>query len=232
MNAQRRLFPVTRSFSSDFEQLLFDRLHWLEYSWFSARNLPVKSVFSTLVFTLKAKDLELYHHSYRVQYFATHLSAALGLTEDERMIIELGALFHDIGKLAIQDTILRKPSGLTEQEYAQIRQHPAHGAFILSHLYQLHQLVPMAYSHHERWDGNGYPNGLRQEDIPLFARIISIADAFEVMISRRTYKAACSPLKAFTELHNCAGTQFDPKLVDVFCTAITNDVLQTLPTIA
>ena len=228
MNAQRRQFPLTRSLSSTFEQSLFDRLHLLEYAWFSARNMPVKSVFSTLAFTLKAKDLELYQHSYRVQYFASHLGAALGLTEDERMLVELGALFHDIGKLAIRDTILRKPTRLTEQEYAQIQQHPAHGAFILSHLYQLHQLVPMAYAHHERWDGNGYPHGLRQEEIPLSARIVSIADAFEVMISRRTYKAACSPLKAFTELHNCAGTQFDPELVNVFCNAITNDVLQVL----
>lgn len=227
MNAQLRNVSVSSSIPCTFEQALFDRLDVLEDYWFSARNMPSKTIFSTLMHALKAKDLELYHHSYRVQYFASHLSAALGFSEEEKITIELGALFHDIGKLAIQGNILCKPSCLTQEEYALIQQHPAHGAFILSQQ-QLQQLVPMAYYHHERWDGTGYPFGLQQTAIPISARIISVADAFEVMVFRRTYKKACSPLKAFTELHRCASTQFDPALVDAFCSAITTEVLLAL----
>lgn len=228
MNAQLRNVPVSSSLLCTFEQALFDRLDVLTDAWFSARHTASNTIFSTFMLAMKAKNLELYHHSYRVQYFASHLSAALGFSEEEKITIELGALFHDIGKLAIQNSILQKPSRLTKEEFAQIQQHPAHGAFILSHVPQLQQLVPVAYYHHERWDGTGYPFGLQKTAIPFYARIISIADAFEVMISRRTYKKASSPLKAFTELHRCAGTQFDPELVDAFCSCVTNEVLLAL----
>jgi cyclic di-GMP phosphodiesterase len=208
-----------------FEASLFDRLQLLENNWHVAQQDHASGVFSTLALALKAKDPQLYRHSYRVQYFASCLSNALGLAEDEKITIELGALFHDIGKLAIHDAILQKPACLTPREFAQIEQHPMHGAAILSQVGMLDRLLPIAYYHHERWDGNGYPNHLQKENIPFHARIVSIADAFEVMISRRVYKKAQTPYKALAELRNCAGTQFDPELVAVFCTAITKAVI-------
>ncbi|MHB8597343.1 MAG: HD-GYP domain-containing protein [Ktedonobacteraceae bacterium] len=205
-----------------FEQTLCDRLQLLEHDWYAAQKNHPTGVFSTLAFALKAKDPQLYRHSYQVQYFASLLSDALSLTEDEKITIELGALFHDIGKLAISDAILQKPSRLTRQEYAQVQQHPQHGAFILSQVGLLDRLIPVAYYHHERWDGDGYPNHLQKEFIPFSARIVSIADAFEVMISQRTYKKPMTISCAFAELRRCAGTQFDPELVNVFCAAITD----------
>lgn len=210
-----------------FEQPLFDRLRVLEHDWHLSQKNQFTDVFSTLALALKAKDPQLYRHSYQVQRFASQLSNALGLTEDEKITIELGALFHDIGKLAISDAILQKPSRLTQQEFAQVQQHPQHGACILSQVGMLDQLIPVAYYHHERWDGNGYPNHLQKEAIPFSARIVSIADAFEVMISQRTYKKAMTTGNALAELLRCAGTQFDPELVNVFCTAISGETIAT-----
>ncbi len=204
-----------------FEQTLCDRLQLLEHDWYTAQKNHPTDVFSTLAFALKAKDPQLYRHSYQVQYFASLLSNALSLTEDEKITIELGALFHDLGKLAISDAILQKPSRLTRQEFAQVQQHPRHGAFILAQAGLLDRLIPIAYYHHERWDGYGYPNHLQKAAIPYSARIVSIADAFEVMISQRPYQKAMTIDNAFAELHRCAGTQFDPELVNVFCAAMT-----------
>lgn len=208
-----------------FEQSLFDRLQVLEHDWYIPQQGHSTNVLPTLALALKAKDPQLYRHSYQVQYFASQLSDVLGLSEDEKTTIELGALFHDIGKLAISDSILQKPSRLTRHEFAQVQQHPQHGAFILSQIGSLERLIPIAYYHHERWDGYGYPNHLQKETIPFNARIVSIADAFEVMISQRPYKQAMTASNALAELQRCAGTQFDPELVNVFCTAMIGETL-------
>lgn len=210
-----------------FEQQLFDRLQLLEHNWYVPQKNHTTGVFYTLTLALKTKDPQLYRHSYQVQYFASRLSDALGLTESEKIAIELGALFHDIGKLAIQDAILQKPSRLTSREFAQVQQHPQHGAFILSQVGLLDRLIPVAYYHHERWDGYGYPNHLQKAAIPFSARIVSIADAFEVMISQRPYQQAMTIDNAFAELHRCAGTQFDPELVNAFCAAMTGAAIPT-----
>ena len=204
-----------------FEQPLFDRLQMLEHNWYASDKNHTAHVFHTLTLALKAKDLQLYRHSYQVQCFASHLGNVLSLSEDERIILELGALFHDIGKLAIQNAILQKPMQLTRQEFALIQQHPQHGAFILSQAGLLDRLIPVAYYHHERWDGYGYPHHLQKLAIPFHARIVSIVDAFEVMVSQRPYKKALTIEEALTELRRCAGTQFDPELVQIFCTAMT-----------
>lgn len=208
-----------------FEQPLLDRLQLLEHDWYISQKNHSTGVFSTMALALKAKDPQLYRHSYQVQYYASRLSEALGLTEDEKITIELGAFFHDIGKLAIQNAILQKPSRLTRLECAQVQQHPQHGAFILSQVGLLDRLIPVAYYHHERWDGNGYPHHLQKETIPFSARIVSIADAFEVMISQRPYKKAMTTGNAFAELRSCSGTQFDPELVNVFCTTMNGAML-------
>jgi HD-GYP domain-containing protein (c-di-GMP phosphodiesterase class II) len=130
--------------------------------------------------------------------------------------IGLAAFFHDVGKLHIDDVLLRKASGLTPQEYEIIKNHPAYGAKILSQFKLIKNVIPSLYHHHERMDGKGYPDGLRGKAIPLGARIIAIADAFDVMTSHRSYQKSRTPTQAIEELYKHAGTQFDAELVELF----------------
>ncbi|MDQ6662689.1 MAG: HD domain-containing protein [Chloroflexota bacterium] len=179
-------------------------------------------VLTMLTQVLQAKDVQLYTHSYHVYILVSQLTKALHLNEKERRTIELAALFHDIGKITIHNTVLNKPSRLTQHEFDLIREHPGHGARIVAQSKHLKKVAPLIYSHHERWDGDGYPYRLREEAIPLGARIIAIVDTFDVITSQRAYKAASSIAQGLTELRRCAGTQFDPVLVNMFCTTQEN----------
>lgn len=179
--------------------------------------LYMSPILAMLLQRLKAKDVQLYRHSFRVHYLTYHLARMLCLPESEITAIGLGALLHDIGKLYIRDALLQKATQLTPQEFMVIKKHPAYGAYILSHFELLASTIPVVYAHHERWDGAGYPSSLQGETIPLGARMVAIADAFEVMISYRTYQLMRTPADALEELSACAGTQFDPVLVDCFC---------------
>jgi putative nucleotidyltransferase with HDIG domain len=172
---------------------------------------------TTLLRILQVKDIQLYRHSYRVQYLSHRLVQVLHLPKEEETAIGLGALLHDIGKIYIQDAILQKATQLTQQELEVIKRHPAYGASILNHFERLQAAIPIVYAHHEHWDGAGYPRRLRGNAIPLGARIVAIADAFEAMTSRRAYQRSRTPLEALEELQAYAGTQFDPYLVDRFC---------------
>jgi putative nucleotidyltransferase with HDIG domain len=183
-------------------------------------------VLSRLTPVLKAKDAELYRHSLRVQSLALAFTSVLHLPEAEALTIGLAAFFHDIGKLNINDKILLKVSGLTRQEFEIIKGHPAFGAKRLSQFKLLKNVVPSVYHHHERLDGGGYPDGIRGETIPLGARIVAIVDAFEVMTSHRNYQKSRTPLQAFEELYEHAGTQFDAGLVELFCTSLEIPLLR------
>ncbi len=180
---------------------------------------------SALMLTLKAKDPQLYEHSRRVEYFAHCLTQALHLSQEEAITIELAGLFHDIGKIATHNDVLQKASCLTRKEFEDIKQHAARGAQIINHIKMLNNVVPMVRHHHERWDGQGYPDGLQGDAIPFGARIVAIADAFEAMTSHRAYITTRTPAQALEELRRCAGTQFDPVLVDRFCTCLEADSL-------
>ena len=180
---------------------------------------------SKLVYALKAKDLHLYRHCYRVEQLTHFLTKSLNLPIGIVIRMRTAALFHDIGKLSISNKLLHKVSSLTRQEFEQIKQHPTQGATILSQQGICKEVVPMVHYHHEHWNGHGYPHGLQGQAIPLGARIIAIADAFEVMTSScRLYQRQRTPLEALAELRRCAGTQFDPNLVDIFCTLLQNDL--------
>jgi putative nucleotidyltransferase with HDIG domain len=183
----------------------------------------LSAALSTLILTLKVKDPQLYGHSYRVQQLIHHLAQTLHLPQEEAIMMELAGLFHDIGKLSIHNDLLQKASCLTMQEFEDIKQHPARGAQIISQVKMLKRAVPMVRHHHERWDGHGYPAGLRTEAIPSGARMIAIADAFDVMTSHRPYITTHTPAQALEELRRCAGTQFDPILVDRFCFCLEAD---------
>jgi putative two-component system response regulator len=182
-----------------------------------------KEIF-TLVRALQIKDVELYSHSFRTQYLSYRLSLACGLMSSKIRTIALGGLLHDIGKIGIRETILNKREKLTIQEYTIIKEHPVRGTQILSSIDGFETITPIVRHHHERWDGMGYPDGLSGEAIPLGARIVAIADAFEAMLSHRPYQAIRTPLETMEELYKCAGTQFDPTLVHYFCTSLEQEL--------
>ncbi|MFL5626982.1 MAG: HD-GYP domain-containing protein [Ktedonobacteraceae bacterium] len=194
------------------------------------RRQLLADLISKLVYALKAKDHHLYRHCYRVQHFTHLLTKSLNLPTGLVVRMRIAALFHDIGKLSISNTLLHKASSLTCQEFEQIKKHPMQGAAMLNQQSIFKQgmfkdVVPMVYCHHEHWNGYGYPHGLQGQAIPLGARIIAIADAFEVMTSPyRPYQGQRTPLEALEELRRCAGSQFDPAMVDVFCGSVHNEL--------
>jgi diguanylate cyclase (GGDEF)-like protein/putative nucleotidyltransferase with HDIG domain len=163
--------------------------------------------------TVDARDSYTAGHSRRVQKLALAIGEELGLSQLELDLLGHAALFHDIGKLAVPDTILLKPAGLTEDEWALMQRHAAEGARIIDRLGFLDDAVPAIRHHHERWDGTGYPDGLRGEEIPLGARIIHVADAFDSMLTTRIYRAARPATEALEELRRASGSQFCPRCV-------------------
>ena len=169
-----------------------------------------------LVQALETRDFETHGHSERAVTFSLRLGYELGLDKDALRDLELGALLHDIGKIGVPDSILRKPAKLTEHEWAKMKLHPLHGEKILRNIPFLEGAAKIVCQHHEKWDGSGYPYGLRGEDINFGARIFSVADAFDAMISNRVYRRGRSCREAIEELERCSGTQFDPFVVEAF----------------
>ncbi len=180
---------------------------------------------ATLILTLKIKDAQLYIHSRRVQQFTHLLMLASNLPKERAAAIELAALFHDIGKIVLPGALLQKATCLTQEEFETIKKHPLYSALNLNKLGMPDNVVEVVYHHHECWDGRGYPGGLRGEAIPLGARLIAIADAFEAMTAHRIYQTRRTPMQALEELRRCAGSQFDPVLVERFYTKLQTVLL-------
>ena len=153
-------------------------------------------------------------NSQQVANLVLQLACALGLPTTEAQMIALASRLHDIGKVAIPDAVLRKPGSLTEEEWELMRMHPVVGADVVSHIPVLRPLAPVIRSHHERWDGQGYPDHLKGEAIPLGARILKVVDAYLAMTVDRPYQKASAPAAALAELGRCAGSQFDPHVVE------------------
>ena len=171
----------------------------------------------TLGRALDARDAYTGGHSERLAKWAEATARMLGSRDDEIQDIHWGALLHDIGKIAVPDAILQKPARLTEEEWAIMRRHPVIGEEILRPVERLRGVARILRHHHERWDGTGYPDGLREETIPLGARILAVVDAYSAITDERPYKAARPHGEAVAELRRVAGVQFDPRIVEAFC---------------
>ncbi len=169
-----------------------------------------------LVRMLDARDTETEAHSRRVVQISLTLGMALGLAPAELRAIEVGAMLHDVGKIGVPDSILRKPAPLSTDEWHVMRQHPELGHDILSELGFLKSALPLVLHHHERWAGDGYPHRLRGNDIPLGARIFAVADAYDVIRSRRPYKPPYSHPVAVDIIRRDTGTHFDPRVSQAF----------------
>ena len=166
---------------------------------------------------IEAKDPYLRGHSDEVSTYAASVADRLGMDDETHDRLVLGSLLHDVGKLAIGQSILLKPAGLTPEERSVVEEHAAIGSRIVEHVPGLAAVAPAVLHHHERWDGGGYPNGLGGEEIPLEARIIAVADSYSAMTADRPYRRRMPLHAAQAELRRCAGTQFDPEVVSVFC---------------
>lgn len=166
--------------------------------------------------TVEAKDPYTAGHSLRVKRIAVALGQELGLEKHRIDALRFGALFHDIGKLAVPDAVLTKPARLTPEEYELVKAHSSDGAHIVGKFSRLRESVPIIEHHHERWDGAGYPAGLANDEIPLEAAIVGLADAWDAMTTIRPYHRALTLDEACAEIRNGKGTQFSPKVVDAF----------------
>ncbi len=176
----------------------------------------------TLRYTVEAKDSYTRGHSDRVSEYSYLIGKYLNLPEDDLKKLKLGGLFHDIGKIGIPDSILLKTEKLTDDEYSEIKNHPAIGAHILSNASMFADIIPIVKHHHERYDGNGYPGKLKGEDIPYLARITAVADTFDAMTSRRAYRDPLPLDVVKSEFEKNSGTQFDPNIVPVFLDILNN----------
>ena len=189
------------------------------------KNITVESI-QAIARTIDAKDEYTNGHSIRVGAYSKIIAENLGMSSDEVDNIYYIALLHDIGKIAIPDSILNKPGRLTDEEFAVMKSHTTRGAAILKGISTIPQIIEGAKSHHEKYDGSGYPEGLKGEDIPFVARIICCADCFDAMASKRVYKAPFSLDVITNEFERCAGTQFDPQISRVVVDLITTGKLQ------
>lgn len=189
-----------------------------------ARN---KALMMDLVFTLTqaldARDSYTRNHSSNVASLAKRIAEEMGLPENECEDIYIAGLLHDIGKIGIADAVLHKPGALNRAERALMMQHPVKGAQILAPVRGLQHLIPCVRHHHERFDGNGYPDGLAAEDIPLGARILAMADAYDVMNNHRVYRRSRSPEEILGEIRAMSGRQFDPRVVEVLLALAESD---------
>jgi putative nucleotidyltransferase with HDIG domain len=177
----------------------------------------------SLAKAVDARDSYTSDHSQRLAVWAESVAVELGCDESEIQDILWAALLHDIGKIGVPDDILRKPGPLTEAEWSIMKQHPIIGAEIIDPVRSLSEVAPLIRAHQEKYDGSGYPDGLVGEAIPLGARILAVVDAYSAITDDRVYRQARSHAEAVEELRRCAGTQFDPQVVEVFLALLARE---------
>lgn len=191
------------------------------------QDLALESIVA-IVNIIEAKDDITEGHSVRVAGYSTALARAMGYPEDKAEQVYQTGLLHDVGKIGIPDLILKKEGKLTREEYGEIKEHTSIGGHILAAIETMDYLAAGAKYHHERYDGTGYPKGLKGEEIPEIGRIIAVADVFDALISKRHYKEAMDVESAKKEILKGAGTQFDPKIVAVFIKLLDDGTIERI----
>ena len=193
----------------------------------TAQNEKLERIYKQIVMTLSgaidAKDTYTNGHSARVAAYSREIARRAGYSKEMQNDIYMIGLLHDVGKIGIPDAIINKPAKLTEEEYAVIKTHPITGAEILKNITEFPKLITGARWHHERYDGGGYPDGISGEDIPTEARIIAVADAYDAMSSRRSYRDALPQQQVRSEVEKGKGTQFDPQYAKIMLAMIDGD---------
>ncbi|MFH1061337.1 MAG: HD domain-containing phosphohydrolase [Candidatus Omnitrophota bacterium] len=184
--------------------------------WSRIERRNVMRTINSLVSAIDFKDKQTRNHSDNVRHYAVAIAKAMGLSQSQIDTIKEACQVHDLGKIGVHDNILTKPGKLTEQEFKEMKLHSLAGAVILKPFHFLDKVVLIVRQHHERYDGTGYPDGIKAEKIDIGARIMSVADSFDAMTSKRPYRNPISKEDALAELQNFSGTQFDPKIVEVF----------------
>ena len=209
------LLTAKQRYENHLEELVEQRTAELDKALDSLED-AYRSTLKALTAALETRDSETHGHSERVVSYSLRLGREYGLDNRQMKALEFGSLLHDIGKIGVPDSILRKPAKLTEEEWVRMREHPTHGQQILRGIEFLEGAARVVAQHHEKWDGSGYPNGLKGEEIDLCARIFSVADAFDAMTSDRVYRRGKSYEVAAEELDAWAGKQFDASVVEAF----------------
>ncbi len=209
------LVVAKQRYENHLEELVEQRTAELDRA-LNSLEAAYRSTLKALTAALETRDSETHGHSERVVSYSLRLGREYGLSSEEMKALEFGSLLHDIGKIGVPDSILRKPAKLTEEEWVRMREHPLHGQQILRGIEFLQGASRVVAQHHEKWDGTGYPLGLRSEDIDICARIFAVADAFDAITSDRVYRRGKPYEAASQELDDWAGRQFDPKVVEAF----------------
>ena len=209
------LLVAKQRYENHLEELVDQRTAELDDALGSLEN-AYRSTLQALTAALETRDAETHGHSERVVTFSLRLGREYGLNAQEMKALEFGSLLHDIGKIGVPDAILRKPGKLTEEEWERMREHPLHGQQILRGIKFLEGAGKVVAQHHEKWDGSGYPLGLKAEEIDICARIFAVADAFDAITSDRVYRKSQSYEAAARELDDWADRQFDPRVVEAF----------------
>src|SRR5689334_12658068 len=209
------LVVAKQRYENHLEELVEQRTAELDRALNSLEE-SYRSTLKALTSALETRDSETHGHSERVVTYSLRLGREYGLNAQEMKALEFGSLLHDIGKIGVPDAILRKPAKLNEEEWERMREHPLHGQQILRGIQFLEGAARVVAQHHEKWDGSGYPFGLKAEEIDICARIFAVADAFDAITSDRVYRKAQSYDAAAKELDDWADRQFDPKVVAAF----------------
>ena len=205
---KRRLELENRDYQQHLEQKVEEQAQKIRASFFNA--------ITALAYALEAKDVYTSGHSQRVTEISVAIAEKMGLPKDSLEKIRLAGLVHDIGKIGVRESVLNKPGSLSEEEFEHVRLHSETGERILNPIVEDKEILRAVRHHHERYDGNGYPDGLKGERIPQMARIIAVADTFDAMTSERPYRKALTKEVACAEVERCRGTQFDPEAADAF----------------